>query len=1061
MNKKRDKNYQQNLEETSDLTGRSLYTELLELTGKIKEVPTRAGIALTGFYLFTIVTLLTLAFFVFAYFLVPKYDRIIDARLGDDYVRQFSAPLKDSLDMPEAMDRLEQTLAVDMDQDDGHIYLATYGHGIQVYNKDNYLWKTYDAEETGGEIKNDNREVHYREIRGEDRLWTLSSEGGISIGDINGNDIELSSLYAKDSWLYFTEEEISATLLFKDNSFLAVGTASKGGAVYSTLNHTWFDLPELREREIREIIFKENLLWFLTEHGVTVYGFNEDEKDARFEHIAEYDLKEDSLTDLRVFSRERAIALTDDRGCYLFENRWTNKLLGGIAIPQLTQENIKYAAYLSGQLVVLGEKFGIAAYNPEKRNWLPLLPGKMPHFRDFDYSKDALVLATDDGIYITKGSTANHYMKGQRINRISLKENKILYLTADESSAMQEIGWINIDGSDHTVVMRNNTLPIEKQPKINDVIENDGSFWLATESDGVIKYTVNGRNLHQLNETTNGTILNARKIRVMNNKIYLLADRGIYILQSSSGSMKWVLNMTDVLDFRQDPVTKDLWIKNKNGSLSHVINRTPKEKDSDNNSTEDIWFSGQGPTDLDLSSADAFVSSPSPGRFEAYFPVQAENKMYVYNSARGSWSPPRELPGHNFSMFTMQNGNMFTLDSNSRVFSDKNVLLGEGKPDLKLSDILRASQTGGSGSNISLFGSRSNSVYQPAKGRWVNNKKYPFLIGDERLTKIYRSDWSAEGQLVKTSNGRLLLLKEGWQAADIIGSTIYGEHFDGSTFWRVSGNSLKGQTIERDGESISVKNSEYFSGAAPDLSNILEAWFSSEEGQTRRLNLVTPKYWSVYDPETHSWTNEVFEHRPVIRADYSASRLQAVTKNKIVYMNKPGQVSSFVNLPSGKLKKIDQKSDDTVITVQSNNANKAYYRNGKEWVRLDSKRQNFKGDFNNITKVFQTDSKLWVFQPPNILGGYVNGKWKTYRISSDFRLSHFWKSPKNLLFLVGHFSGTTTNIPVYYYNGSGFSMLSPGLNNVSEVRKGPNISGSSLVTAISLFMTLRTRGRWA
>ena len=151
-----------------------------------------------------------------------------------------------------------------------------------------------------------------------------------------------------------------------------MGTLSKGAGIYDIKDHRWFDFEQIREREIKRILFKGDLLWFLTDNGIYVYEIQDQQSDTNgffCRLMPKRTLEATDLIDIKVYSFTHAMAITEDRGCYLFIDKWTDKLLGGDNVPGLTQDAIAFALYWQNRIVVMGESFGIAAYDPLNRNW--------------------------------------------------------------------------------------------------------------------------------------------------------------------------------------------------------------------------------------------------------------------------------------------------------------------------------------------------------------------------------------------------------------------------------------------------------------------------------------------------------------------------------------------------------------------------------------------------------------------------------------------------------------------------------------------------------------------
>ncbi len=1036
--------YQKRLEENEASTkagpgsekirgGESLY----RATGRLREVPSKIGLFVAGFRLTLLISLFILGLFVLLrIFALPEYDYVVEKRLGDNYRTKFSEYGARS-GGPKARDRFPWPPIVGMTQDDERIYLATRGHGVQVLDKDNTLWKTYDETNTDGRLPNEIKEVHFQKVRRENRLWSLGFAGSIQKGAVRGSHVDFRPLLTPNGWRYFTKEEITASLMIDDDRFV-VGTASDGAGIYHTRSHRWRDLPETRNsgdagRPVMKIVHRQGLLWLLTKSGVFVYridGGHPDNPTYAFLKSHALDetngLAEPNLVDMKVFDKDHALAFTGDKGCYLFRKTWSEKLLGGPPVPNLSQETIRYAVHWRHRIVVIGEDIGVAAYDPDRRNWDLLIKSPLPPLNGFDHNEHAIVIATDDGARVIRKAIperkwrSDHRLAGYRLSKVSLLGKGFLYLVenAGEQGA-ERVGWSDLDG-DRTVLVDNSASDIGAQPEITDVVAHDGMFWIGTRTNGVILYSPDTRSIRRRDAAAGGKLTHINQLGVYKDNVILLSKNRLH--QWDAENKLWSLLQEKVRSFRLGADPSDLWIHNLDESLTH---RRPSGE-------EEAWFAGKGPKKLKPASAWAVFEQSGEGRGPViHFPRINERKMYAYHLEKGSWAPPRELPGkHKIQQIALLNDDLFTLDPKGRVHHNENLLFGDGSPGGSLNSVLLVKQDGGENATISIFGKKRKNDYEPALGKWTRYA-YPFLNAKESIVSLTPAAPSWGGRLARTSGKRLLWIDDAWENAKRVKGGARGEHFDGSSFWRLSGGKLAGRMLSPQGDAITIeKRAEYFAGAAPDLSRVLVAWWSDP-----KLYLATPSHLSVYDARTHSWKNKTLPMAPIEKAKYVSGRLHVIKAGRAWDLSPSDLKGKSIPLPSGTLKKMDVEGERKVATVDKDDGRKVFYRSRDRWNPLTCDRTRFEGDLNAATRGVETADGSWLHDPASgVFGRYFQGGWTNFRLP-DFVFGSFWKGPEQRLFLLGKRKGSdAVDVPLYYFTDKKFKRIDPAPARIRDAR---------------------------
>lgn len=220
-------------------------------TSFLREVPSKVGLSLAAFRLLVLVAVAVISAFAALVLTIPKYDYIVEKRLGDNYRTTFSNELPEKPSGPSAHYALSQPIATDMDQDADKVYLATRGHGIQALSKGNSLWKTHDEISTDGELRNDIAEIKCRKNGDNTRLWTLGFDGSITRGEVGTFGVDFQCLFGSGFWRHITLDEITATIMI-GQSHVVFGTSGKGAGAYNVVHHTWNDFVELQNKQIPE-----------------------------------------------------------------------------------------------------------------------------------------------------------------------------------------------------------------------------------------------------------------------------------------------------------------------------------------------------------------------------------------------------------------------------------------------------------------------------------------------------------------------------------------------------------------------------------------------------------------------------------------------------------------------------------------------------------------------------------------------------------------------------------------------------------------------------------------
>ncbi len=443
----------------------------------LSEIPTRIGLALIGSRLLGGVLIASALLFIGFVFSSPVFDYRVDARLSDHY-SDVSPAVNDILGVPEMADIIETARFTDIAQTDDRIFVATYGHGVQSYDRENYLWHTFDARSADFQIDNDINDIHYQTSTDTERLWTVGLDGEISLGEFMGRgDVSFQSLYGRSAWRYITEDQITTANMI-DAYHVVFGTSGKGAGVYNVHKHTWQDLPEVSNLSVRKIQYlaEQHRLWLLTNRGIRVYAVIPGQADWQltFKYLPELELVTDNLVGMKVFPNNTAIGLTADLGCYVFHDRWSGKLLGGPAIAGLNHDSIQYTAYWNSLFVVVGSEFGIAAYDQNTRNWQALVSGnQFPDATDFDHDADRLLVATTNGVFVVGHKSVTHVLAGSSIKQVSLGSNGFLFVTAGGYADQLVVHWSNFSGNEQRLLV-GNSKPDISNPTIFDVVVVDG-----------------------------------------------------------------------------------------------------------------------------------------------------------------------------------------------------------------------------------------------------------------------------------------------------------------------------------------------------------------------------------------------------------------------------------------------------------------------------------------------------------------------------------------------------------------------------------------------------------
>ncbi|MDC1286781.1 hypothetical protein N8198_02730 [Gammaproteobacteria bacterium] len=1006
--------------------------EALDNAGRhLSEIPTRIGLSLIGSRLLSGIVIISLLLFVGLVFNQPVFDYRVDARLSDHYSRVVDA-IDDVLGLPEMADKIDVARFTDLEQTDDRIFVATYGHGIQSYDRENYLWKSFDARSTGFEIDNDIEDIHYQTLDDKERLWTAGLDGEISIGEFSGRgDVSFKSLYGRAAWHFLRQEEITVTNMI-DADHVVFGTASKGAGVYNLRKHSWQDLTEVSGLHIRKVQYlsDQRQLWLLTDKGISAFvavpGATANE--STFEHLPASELHSEDLTGMKVFADNTVIGLTSDQGSYLFHEQWSEKLLGGPEIAGLSQDAIEHTVHWNNWIVVLGSEFGVAAYDTKLRTWRSLVSGdSVPQITDFDYDENRLLIATVNGVIVVDRDHSVHILPNTAVERISLGLDGFLFVVAGGDSKQLMARWSNFGGDIQYLMVGDSKLNITK-PKIFDVaVMGNRSYWLATDQ-GVIRYQVRERALQLLNDSNGKPIRNARKLFVVGERVYLLGVGGVYSwseanapIEGVDGSGSWQLSIPQATDMVLDQGLGDLWVRFA-GANSRLVKYNAK-------SLEDVetWFEGQGPKSLNLRSTPGVVETTATGGFRAYFPVPKENRLYTYNSARAIWEQPRELPTHRFDRFTILGDNsMLSIRSDDRtIYQDNKLLMGGGDVSWSLGDTLHGVKSEG---KLALYGPDRTSIYDPAFGSWTNQPRYDFLGSNTHVAEVVSDNFHGRF-LLRGSGDQLWTVDRTWKKAEYLGG-VDSDQFDGRSFWSLSNHALLQTEIvaSADDNGFETKRSKYFADKAPDFTRLLEARHDSKQNQ---LNFVLPSRLATYDFATHNWNEKSLPGKPLLESKIIAGVIEGVTETDLVSIKLNNLNITSHALPQGKLLKLDRVGTRRIVTMVKKGRYEPYRRIENGWQSLSIERHGYKGDFNQIQSLFALEQQVLTIAADGLVGRYHAGEWDTYQLPANFRLDGFQRVEGRLL-AVGRTGKGRLVMPRYYFNKSGFHSLSPAPTDGEE-----------------------------
>ncbi len=1001
--------------------------EALENAGQhLSEIPTRIGLSLIGSRLLGGIILISLLLFVGFVFNEPVYDYRVDARLADHYSRVVDA-VDDVLGVPEMADKINIARFTDLEQTEDRVFVSTHGHGVQSYDRENYLWKSFDARSTSFELDNDVVDIHYQTIDDSERLWAVGLDGEISMGEFSGRgDVSFKSLYGRSAWRFLREEEITVSNMI-DANHVVFGTAGKGAGVYNLRKHTWQDLPEVSGLHIRKVQYLSDRrrLWLLTDNGISGYvavpGATVNE--STFEYLPASALDSEDLTGMKVFADNTVIGLTSDRGCYLFHDQWSERLLGGPEIAGLSQEAIEYTAYWNNWIVVLGSDFGVAAYDTKLRTWQALVSAdSFPKITDFDYDLNRLLIATVSGVIVIDRDKSTHVLSNSVIERVSLGPDGFLFIVAGGDSKQMTVRWSNFTGDVQHLLVSDSKLNITK-PTVFDVVAlGDNSYWLATDQ-GVIRYQVKERNLQLLNGENGEPISNARKLFVVGKRVFLLGAGGVYSWMEANetvatgdvaGSGSWQLSIPQAIDMALDREQGDFWIKFA-GVDARLVRYSAEDLDE-----VETWFDGQGPKVLDLRSAPGVVATANTGGFRAFFLVPKEKRLYTYNSARALWEQPRELPGHRFDRFAiLDDDSILSIHSDNRtIYQDNKLLIGGGKVSWPLGNTLHSASSEG---KFTLYGPKRASIYDPAFGSWANQSRYDFLGPDSHVANVI-SDNFYGGFLLRGSGDQLWMVDQAWQNAKTVGR-VDSDHFDGRSFWSLRNDTLVETEIvsSADDGGFETRQSKYFAGKAPDFSRLSSARHDSKKNQ---LNFVLPSKLAIYDLATRSWNEKSLPGKPLLESSFIAGVIEGVTETDLVSIDPNDLKITSHSLPSGSLLKLDRVGNRRIVTMKKKGRYQPYRRVENGWQSLSIERRGYGGDFNQIQSLFALDKQIWTIAADGYVGRYHSGEWDTFQLPANFKLDGFQQVGGRLL-AVGRDGSGQLVMPRYFVDDSGFHTLSP------------------------------------
>ena len=890
-----------------------------------------------------------------------RYDAVGEIRLFSDYKAQ---PI------------------TDMAVDDRYVYLATDGNGLQRYDKQTYLWKTFIVPRRDENPSNSLREVVHDPVN--QRLWVLSQEKNIFTADdaLKEHDVE-TVLKTGTTWDYFDlGTALRHAFLADDGARIYFGSAGHGAATYHIPTHTWTPFAGASDT-VRFLLPHQQTLWVAGNDGVHAFDRIDGGLDSTRSLAGE---------DIRHFALGPGLhtAVNADKAALARVGEdWTPSFGGGEGLRGVKASGITRALLTPDrQLIVAAEGKGLARYDITRHRW-HIRPESDQRYRQLAVLGDRLLVAADTGLRMI--SYEDRFIPRRRFHgpqRVTLRHNngaQLFYSTDDQAL------WTYASVEPRQLI---DAPPLMGPPgAVRTVLaarhEGNPVFWLATTNQGLLRYN---SATHRLDQGDYSFIDGqARPIdQLLQNGEGLLARIGRRIFNYTGGST-WASNRLRYGTKHVIPIARArfLFLKN-NGSLE--ANNSPAP-----------YFNGQTEpllTAFDPTNSQQPTGTPPPLRGEVdpasgttYLALPGE-AVWAYQRDHQRWQRRIErVPADLQSMhwvdarwsLTTQAGRLYLNPDTTGLVDDGAVARVGETPDFgpsalpgPLNRVVDVAPMAESGQVLLAWPDRL-ALYEPGTGRWRDNTP-PQQTPDAFEELI---PWQP-GLYARTASNRLWFRNTGptdlnrlWHQTGFTDSAIADLAFSQATIWYRFADNTAGRFAATNALYDRTNTERFFTGSLPGLERATHLINENE----RYVWALTDRAVGRYDAETHSW-----QHQPFQFAEHPGETVrQALFANGVLYVITSRRLIRFMTAYDHIIWDPPRTFDGTppMLLVPDGQRLHLWLKKGRQIDQLDvteagrSSRHSifeggrFEGNLNQLVDAYEHEQALWVMDRTGHFGHYT------------------------------------------------------------------------------------------
>lgn len=877
-----------------------------------------------------------LGIILFSVIVIPryvKYDSIVDLRLHDDYRNE---PI------------------MDMANNDRYVYLATNGNGLQRYDVKKNSWRTYKQQQSNQHLNDTMRQVVYDSLQ--QRLWFLTGNKNVVTVPANMNKNKfITPLKTGSTWFSIKYGDITQARVI--DNYLYFGTSNRGASIYNMSDHSWTILKDASPR-VQQMFIDNDKIWIGGNTGVHVYNRLNGNKNEK------YCLP---VPNIKFFGVSASLSTAVDRenSLYLFHNnKWGLPYGGGIGLAGISQWNIKRALFHKNSLFLAVDNLGLARYNLSNRRWQVL--GNNYHYKQMTFLGDHLFATDLNGIRIFSFNDSLKYDQclhpGENINLLNNDTTRLFY-----ENNQGELYCLDTHNyyKDNRLIQSPDSLMYPHD--LHHVLVDSNFIWLATSTDGLLRYDPAQHYLHkgnfssyqswpfcpdQLFKKNKGFIARA------GDKVFSYQGTGWFPTPGNHRVKKIIKNSQDKFFF----LTHDGYLVTED---------------------EQVFFGGRM---LDTRK-NYYIGEIHPNHNEAYF-VLPENKIVKYELSNQSWqtvaiSSPSERELLHFhwsdSVYTWVTKDQKLCFNGVPYFQHDTI----PAPLNKAVDFIEINKNQ---PDLLIAWPKQLGVYSPNTGDW---QKSNIQINEYDQVKDL-IEWNSlilvktqENKLLMNSGGTNFQMDDSWNQIGFSKENVKKLEFGEKAVWSHFNKGTIGRWIPAFNET-----SLYFDNYFPDLE---KAKFFIK-GDENTIWAVFDNRVGHYNTINHNWCHFTYlfcesPNDSIRQVSHYNGKLYVLTRYKIIVFHYQSS-DKTINVEKVILPTIPPhsfifcngnfsallKQDNNLFILSLNNSN-----NQSRQIFFD---QHYSGNLDDVIWTKEYSNELWVLDKNGIIGKYNAEKhsWKHHAL---------------------------------------------------------------------------------